>query len=448
MAMTRQLVHLEPPQGFLNDPNGLCFFRGIAYVFHQWNRFACDRSYKEWGCFCSCDLIHWEHRGTGILPDTPYDKNGCYSGSAVVEDDVMHLFYTGNVRNEDGGRTPYQCHAASTDGRTFVKELHPMPPPSGYSEHFRDPFVWKGHDAWWMMVGAQDIENRGCIALYSSDDGTNWTYRGKHAGDAYAAMCECPSLGRVGERGVLLTCPQERSVGASGERVTRRWSQYELGNFDEIEGSFAASDKPRMLDRGFDFYAPQLVNAPDGRCLLWAWMSGMTPEEEIKCPTRGEGFLHCLTFPRELSLCDGELVQRPIREIDAMVTRCSEHRGDAGTLSAAGACLFRFRCGPDARSVQIELGSGGFSLHWDRERASVTLTRPGFSSWGKTSIVDDLEALQSLELLWDMTSVEAFINGGRRVYSSRLFGVSDRFVIYYGLGSSGMAARLELEANG
>lgn len=52
----RQQYHLEPDCGLLNDPNGLAYFKGKYHVFFQWNRFAKNHSYKEWGLFTSPDL--------------------------------------------------------------------------------------------------------------------------------------------------------------------------------------------------------------------------------------------------------------------------------------------------------------------------------------------------------------------------------------------------------
>ena len=34
----RQEVHLEPPHGWLNDPNGLSFFGGYYHVYFQYSR--------------------------------------------------------------------------------------------------------------------------------------------------------------------------------------------------------------------------------------------------------------------------------------------------------------------------------------------------------------------------------------------------------------------------
>lgn len=43
---------------------------------------------------------------------------------------------------------------------------------------------------------------------------------------------------------------------------------------------FIATTKFLPLDYGFDFYAPQVLKAPDGRYLLWGWMSNMSAAEE------------------------------------------------------------------------------------------------------------------------------------------------------------------------
>ncbi|MNO00328.1 Sucrose-6-phosphate hydrolase [compost metagenome] len=52
------------------------------------------------------------------------------------------------------------------------------------------------------------------------------------------------------------------------------------------------------LDRGFDFYAPQTMASSDGRRILIGWM-GLP---DIEYPTDRNGWAHCLTLPRELSL--------------------------------------------------------------------------------------------------------------------------------------------------
>lgn len=61
----RQQLHLEPQSGWLNDPNGLCFFKGRYHVYFQYAPGSADGSGKKcWGHFQSRDLISWEFTGT------------------------------------------------------------------------------------------------------------------------------------------------------------------------------------------------------------------------------------------------------------------------------------------------------------------------------------------------------------------------------------------------
>ena len=97
----RQQLHLEPQSGWLNDPNGLCFFKGRYHVYFQYAPGSADGSGKKcWGHFQSRDMISWEFTGTVLFPDSPDDADGVFSGSAVVRGDTLYLFYTGNVEQQ------------------------------------------------------------------------------------------------------------------------------------------------------------------------------------------------------------------------------------------------------------------------------------------------------------------------------------------------------------
>ena len=98
----RQKLHLMPPTGWLNDPNGLCQFKGIYHAFFQYSPFNATGGLKMWGHYTSRDMIEWKYEGVSLYPDQPFDCHGVYSGSAFIEDGKMYLYYTGNVKLEDG----------------------------------------------------------------------------------------------------------------------------------------------------------------------------------------------------------------------------------------------------------------------------------------------------------------------------------------------------------
>lgn len=84
-------------------------------MFFQWNRLKKDHSYKEWGLFTSENLTKWQFEGSALIPGQDDDRDGVYSGSGQVIGGRLHLYYTGNRRNEDG-RVSSQCLAVTEDG--------------------------------------------------------------------------------------------------------------------------------------------------------------------------------------------------------------------------------------------------------------------------------------------------------------------------------------------
>ena len=96
----REKLHLMPPVGWLNDPNGLCQMDGVFHAFFQYSPFNAEGGVKMWGHYTSTNLIDWEYKGVSLYPDQPFDCHGVYSGSAFLEDGTMYLYYTGNVKLE------------------------------------------------------------------------------------------------------------------------------------------------------------------------------------------------------------------------------------------------------------------------------------------------------------------------------------------------------------
>ena len=174
----KPVYHISSEHGFLNDPNGLAKFRGEFHAFYQWLPEVTPRGPKRWRHCVSKDLIHWNDVGSSLEPTQWYEKDGCYSGSGVVDRDRYYLFYTGNVRDEQGGRESFQCAAVSQDGRQFIKLGPVVRRPRAYTPHFRDPKVWRKEGHWWMLVGAQTQELTGNAALFRSEDLLHWCWMG------------------------------------------------------------------------------------------------------------------------------------------------------------------------------------------------------------------------------------------------------------------------------
>ena len=161
------MYHLEPPYGFMNDPNAFLEFKGTYYLFFQWNPLAKNHSHKDWGYFTSTDLLNWDFQGQAIKADSFYDRDGVYSGTGIVYEDKIYLFYTGNVK-PGGKRKTYQSLVSSEDGTNFVKEGILLTTPRGFTEHTRDPKVFHFNNTFYMLLASQEVKGTGSIVLYKS----------------------------------------------------------------------------------------------------------------------------------------------------------------------------------------------------------------------------------------------------------------------------------------
>ena len=140
----RPKYHISPPYGLLNDPNGFVYFKGRYHLFYQWNPFETEHGRKYWAHLVSKDLINWSAVDDIIIPDRDFDKDGVYSGTAIVEEDRLFIYFTGNVKDENNVRTPYQCMATMDSDGKITKCSKPIMEGAlpGFTEHFRDPKLW------------------------------------------------------------------------------------------------------------------------------------------------------------------------------------------------------------------------------------------------------------------------------------------------------------------
>ena len=188
----RNIVHLESPRGWINDPNGFVWYKGEYHLFYQHFPYAPLWGRMHWGHAVSKDLFHWEHKDIALYPSKIEDRSGCFSGSAVEHEGRLYLFYTGiNYAEENpenvnlclnGDFTAAQLMITSEDGVHFdnIKNKSTVIPPLtdesiGSPNDTRDPKVWRGKDAWYMVLGST-VNKKGRVLLYKSNDLLNWVY--------------------------------------------------------------------------------------------------------------------------------------------------------------------------------------------------------------------------------------------------------------------------------
>ncbi|KKI89113.1 sucrose-6-phosphate hydrolase [Bacillus sp. SA1-12] len=429
----RQSYHIQPPTGLLNDPNGFSYFNGEYHLFYQWFPLGPVHGLKYWYHTKSKDLVHWENAGIAIKPDHEYDSHGAYSGSAIVHHDQLYLMYTGNTRNEQWERHPYQVMAVMNKNGEMIKPKEPViaDVPTGYTDHFRDPKLWKSGDAFYAVIGAQRENKTGCAVLYKSMNLTDWTFLGEMKTNLpqFGYMWECPDYFELDGHGVFVFSPQ--GLEPEGDYYQNIYqSGYLIGQKLDPDTLSFSHGHFNELDRGFDFYAPQTTLANDGRRLLVGWM-GLP---ELEYPTDKHDWAHCLTLPRELKVENGKLIQQPVQELAALRKNKSVWKGPISneTLHVFNGVSFELIC-EFAENSSEELGiefrakdDEKTIVKYDKRQRKIVLDRsmsgqPAGESFGTKRQCSVRDGNIKFHLFVDTSSVEIFVNDGEEVFTSRIF---------------------------
>lgn len=425
-AKWRQRFHIEPPDGWLNDPNGLSFYKGEYHVYFQYSPIAPDgHTPRGWGHYHGSDLMHMTYDRAVMMPDIPEDSHGVYSGSAIENDGVLHIFYTGNVKMigdydyVKAGRGANVIHVTTTDGSKMSEKqvlLRNSDYPDFCSCHVRDPKVWKEGDAWKMVLGARTLDDEGCVLVYESDDLITWKYTGKVYKEGYGYMWECPDYFEIDGKGFLSTCPQGMP------HYETKWQNLNESGYFPVQGKLEDSVLGDFTewDMGFDFYAPQTFLDPQGRRILIGWLG--IDNKAYGNATTDLGWQHCLTIPRVVTIApNGKLRQQPIAEFDELK---SNARRQSSGQTAEYPLPFELD-GEPADSFSITL-DGKLELDFDKEKKLFTMkfTDEKYGC-GRTVRNAEIDNVRNIRVIADMSSIEVYINDGETVMSTRIYPDND-----------------------
>ena len=74
------------------------YYNGMYHFFYQYNPHGAlwDIGNLSWGHSVSGDLVNWAALHTALDPTSPFDANGCWSGSAtILPGGTPAILYTG-----------------------------------------------------------------------------------------------------------------------------------------------------------------------------------------------------------------------------------------------------------------------------------------------------------------------------------------------------------------
>jgi sucrose-6-phosphate hydrolase SacC (GH32 family) len=300
----RPTFHFTPEKNWINDPNGLLFYKGKYHLFYQHNPSGILWGNMSWGHSVSSDLQSWQHLPVAI-PCT--ETTGIFSGSAVVdytnssgfgstENPPLVAIYT--VHQNDGSNQSQHIAYSLDEGTTWIKYAD-NPVLDLQLTDFRDPKVsWNDETQSWLMTVAKPLEYK--IAFFSSPDLKIWTHLSDFGPLGATGGCwECPDLFPLqtpnGEtHWVLIVSLNPGGIaGGSG-------TQYFIGDWDGKTFTPIHTDT-KWIDYGRDNYAGvTFSNTPDNRRIFLGWMSNWDYAAKLDSQVwRGS-----MTSPRELQIIE------------------------------------------------------------------------------------------------------------------------------------------------
>ena len=457
----RPVYHHTPPYGWMNDANGLFYKDGVYHLYYQYNPFACVWGNMHWGHSTSTDMVHWEHQPVALYRD---GYGHIFSGSSVVDTDNTAGFGAGAVvafytsYNTEREYIQTQCLAYSLDdGMTFAKyEGNPVLVPFDGIKDFRDPKVfWYGPESKWIMIVSADREMR----FYSSKNLKEWEYMSAW-GEGYGVQprqFECPDFFQLttaeGETKWVMIVNVNPGCFFGGSAT-----QYFVGEFDGREFTCdSPKETVKWLDWGKDHYATVCFSNTGDRVIAIPWMSNWQYGTIV--PTRY--FRSANAIPRQLGLFKdgGEyyVSAYPVAELSNLE---KESRTIGGVTATS---LFDTTDGAYELDMELTVPAAGRSgfrltnaagdvvdLYFDSalQRFVLDRTKSGIVDFGKRSTTHEIEnhdrrktnsmdyindfalatwapvavkGAHRMKILYDLTSLEVFIDGGRVVMTDLVF---------------------------
>ena len=413
----RNQYHFSPYKGWMNDPNGLCWFGGYYHLFYQYNPNSQEWGNMHWGHAVSKDLFHWVQQPITSYPQIELNgcdgyRGGAFSGSAIVEDNKLKLFFTRHFGKIDRSwQRQWQVWKESCDGVHFShEECSIWGTPEGVDWHFRDPKVIKLGGSWSMIL-AGSCFNRPAVFRYESKDLKQWVYRGilYQEDNPLYGIAECPDFFYLDGKYVLVVS----YIYADGRKSARDVCWY-TGIWKD--NAFLA-EKSGVVDIGKDYYAPQSFEH-QGRRISFGW-NCLQGNGHIKEPGGSNG---SLSLPRLLSVENGCLKSEVIPQIKNLFQEFTDpgpywmklerlEDDDSEGIDLILACSRQSVLRLSEKEGEVCLRLEKIQENRDDEYTDLQFT------W----IYQEKERIDTMEIYVDQALVEIYFNGGKEVCSKRFY---------------------------
>lgn len=426
----RPQFHFSSRRGWLNDPNGLVYYKGEYHLFYQSDPYRWVGWVKHWGHAVSKDLVHWEELPIALYPD---EHGAMWSGSAVVDwhntaglekgdEKTLIAMYTAAAK-------PFtQGLAYSNDrGRTWEKYANnPVIPKLNHDD--RDPkVIWYAPENKWIMVIWLDKVGppKESVWDFTQDDWVKHYYDNPFGFFSSKDLKTWEKMSEIhlpGDR----ECPEFFELPVDGNAKDTRWilygarGLYFIGHFDGSH--FKPESGPHAMQQGNGFYASQTFNdipQADGRRIVMPWamsQTGLRGGPEGEPLYKDMPFNQMMGLPVVLTLRSTEqglkLFVDPVDELKSLRNKAQVikaktiREGDNPLADIRGELLeIEVDIAPaNARTVRFDLR--GIPVTYDVQAQTLTCE-------DKTAPLAMEDGRITLRMLVDRTSIDIFGNGGQ-----------------------------------
>ena len=449
----RPAFHFIPKAGWMNDPNGMIYVKGVYHLYYQHNPNASVWGPMHWGHATSKDLIHWKHKKIALYPNA---LGTIFSGSAVIDSNntsgfgkgrrapLVAIYTQHSMEGEKAGRDDYQNQSISISlnaGKTFKTYKGNPVIKTPHLRDFRDPkvFWYEPTNRWIMSLAVGDH-----IEFYSSPNLRDWKKESDIGGPSmgvHDGNWECPDLVSFdvdGKKHWVLIVNVNPGAPAKGSGT-----QYFVGDFD---GHFFKpyDRKEKWMDYGADNYAGVTWSNTGDKIILAGWMSNWLYAQVVPTQKWRSG----LTIPRNLSLVkttdstkeDYLLASNPIERVE----RLEKWWGSAHekNIDLSKPFVFKKKHGMESSRVKLNLDTANsfemvlsntnkeeliigydhtkHQYFIDRTKSGITNFHPDFAAKHVAPRFTHSANL-NIDLLIDKASIELFADNGLTVMTDLYF---------------------------
>lgn len=315
MNLYRPIYHYIPEKNWMNDPNGVVFYKDEYHLFYQYNPYGSEWGTIHWGHAKSKDLVHWERLPVALYPSNEKGELHCFSGCAVINEGEPTIFYTSIGEGERHQTVGAEQWMATSKDDMITWDKYDENPALDLKIHkdlqikeWRDPFVWKDNDTWFMVVGGSH-DDKGCALIYKSMDLRKWEFLNILLEDNECRILECPNCFKLGDKYILVYSPDDIV-------------SYCIGTIDS-DFKFIVESKGILDQSGWEgFYAPNSFPDDKGRRIMFGWLTEV-PKGELQ---ESKDWAGAQSIPRILTLEDNKLKMEPAKELEILRNEHKEYK--------------------------------------------------------------------------------------------------------------------------